>query len=128
MSDLPCVLLADDDPAVQVSLAMAFSALGWETVAARSAEETLAKLKERRYDLIIFDLRMPDMNGLDLIRLIQAENPNRSPVRFVFSGYVTKADRTALLAEGIQAILQKPLQLRQLAEALKEHNLPCKKL
>jgi DNA-binding NtrC family response regulator len=68
----PTVLVVDDDQDHNRALAKIFERAGYRVRTAEDGREALMVLTERPYDLIITDLKMPHMNGLDLLRSIRA--------------------------------------------------------
>lgn len=69
------ILLVDDQKSLRRSLSLMLQAAGFETGEAESGEEALAHLGEQRYDLVITDLRMEGMSGIDLLREIKRVQP-----------------------------------------------------
>lgn len=76
------VLLVDDHVPVLRFLAVAFSANGCEVATAASAEDALDLLSDRSFDLVVSDIKMPGMSGLDLLREVKGKDP-RTPVVLV---------------------------------------------
>ncbi len=72
----PTVLVVDDNAEHGQALAKIFERAGYRVSTAGDGEEALKVLVERPFDLILTDLRMPRMNGLDLLRNIRALNPD----------------------------------------------------
>jgi DNA-binding NtrC family response regulator len=70
------VLVVDDNAEHGQALAKIFERAGYRVSTAGDGEEALRALVERPFDLILTDLRMPRMNGLDLLRNIRALNPD----------------------------------------------------
>lgn len=70
------VLLVDDDAAVLRSLTQALSHLGAKPQGAASAEEALAKLVENPTDVILSDIRMPGLDGIELLKLVRERTPS----------------------------------------------------
>jgi len=107
------LLLIDDDPGlIEAQVGHALGPLGVEIDVARCGEEGLARLPERPADVILLDVRLPDLSGLEVyqrIRLIDA----RIPVIFITS---TTAADTAIEAmqQGAYDYLFKPLDPQQL--------------
>lgn len=72
---MPTVLVVDDDQDHGRALAKIFERAGYRVGTAGDGQEALRILTERPFDLVITDLRMPRMNGLDLLRNIRAMSP-----------------------------------------------------
>ena len=65
------ILIVDDDPQIRRVLRTALIAHGYEIDSARSGEEALVKLRDARFDLVILDVNMPGMSGLEVCRWIR---------------------------------------------------------
>lgn len=72
---LPCILIVDDDDLVRKVLARVLSRNGCEVVTAGSGDEALAVLAFRPVQLVVSDLRMPSMTGLELMAQVQKRWP-----------------------------------------------------
>jgi CheY-like chemotaxis protein len=62
-----CILVVDDEPLVAAVLADTLMVIGYEVETAKNGREALEKIAARSYDLIVSDLRMPELDGMDLI-------------------------------------------------------------
>ncbi|MDH3711416.1 MAG: sigma-54 dependent transcriptional regulator [Cyclobacteriaceae bacterium] len=69
------ILIVDDDPAFCLMLSTFLEKNGFETNRALTAKECLAAVKKDSYDLILTDLRLPDLTGIDLLQTVKEENP-----------------------------------------------------
>ena len=89
----PTVLVVDDDRDHNQALAKIFERAGYRVGTAGDGQEALRVLTERPFDLVITDLRMPRMNGLDLLRTIRTMSPH-VPVLIVtaFGEWTTYVD------------------------------------
>jgi DNA-binding NtrC family response regulator len=106
------ILLVDDDARVLESLQRVLSRTGASVTTAESAEGALAKLSALRPDLIISDVRMPGMSGLDLLALVRERAPE---VDFVLmTAYEDLATVAGAMQGGAADFLVKPLDLHQL--------------
>ncbi len=110
-------LVVDDEEGVREVLAEALAAWGWEVVQAASGEEGLARLREKRFDVAIVDLRMPGLDGPGL--WTRAREEGIAPDRFIFStGDAAGADVRSFLEKANATVLHKPFTLLSLREAL----------
>jgi two-component system KDP operon response regulator KdpE len=66
------IMVVDDDPQIRRVLRTALVAQGYEIVVARNGEEALEKLRDEKLDLVILDMNMPGMNGLETCRMIRS--------------------------------------------------------
>jgi CheY-like chemotaxis protein/nitrogen-specific signal transduction histidine kinase len=115
---VPSVLIADDNEAnIRV---MTDLLQGWQcrVLVARTGVEAVQQTKEERPDLILMDIQMPEMNGLDAIRLIRAE-PQSSRIPIVaLTALAMPGDREQCLAAGADDYISKPIQIERLTEVL----------
>src|SRR5262245_20039880 len=66
-----CVLVVEDDDAIGTALSTVLATAGYDVVRCRSGEAALAAVEERRPDLVLLDLGLPDMDGVDLCRRLR---------------------------------------------------------
>ena len=72
--DYPSLLITDDDAEFRDTLQSVFEARGYKTVLARDGEEALEVLQDREIHLALFDLHMPGLSGLDVLRVAKGLN------------------------------------------------------
>jgi len=101
------ILVIDDEPVVRESLAVYLSDSGFKVDTARSGDEGLALFRNTHPDLVICDLRMPLVDGLDVLKSINSESPE-TPV-IVVSGQGSMNDVVTALRNGAVDYLFKPL-------------------
>src|SRR4029077_16131895 len=80
MTPLTSVLIVDDEPAVRDLMSRWVSAMGLRPQTAGSADEALARLRTRRYDLAVIDVMMPGHDGLWLANEVQRDHPHTAVV------------------------------------------------
>jgi DNA-binding response OmpR family regulator len=102
----PLILIVDDEPAVLEGLRLAFEDTNWHAEVATSAATGLARFRDKRPDLILVDKNLPDMNGVELIRKIRAEDGDVRIIMITGFPSLGSAIETANL--GIDAYLGKP--------------------
>lgn len=107
MSALRKVLVVDDDPVVGTSYNRVLSNKGYAVITAHDAAEALEQLRREEVDLVVTDIKMPGMDGLQLAEAVKARRP-WTPVVIV-TGYGTQADEARARAAGVSAFLHKPL-------------------
>ena len=99
MSALHKVLVVDDDPVVGKSFDRVLSSKGYVVTTAENAHEALERLRGGEYDLIVTDIRMPGMDGLELAETVRNRRP-WTPV-LIITGYGTEADEKRARAAGV---------------------------
>ncbi len=113
--DLPKVLIADDDRMTRKLVSSHVEALGHCAIESSSGQVALTILKDNpNIDLLITDVEMPDMNGLDLVAHLRAHDIYDGVEIIVISGLATPNQIAELLALGISMFMAKPLQIEDL--------------
>jgi two-component system response regulator YesN len=115
------VMIVDDEPAIREGLTtiMDWDALGFRVAdTAGSGREALAKLEQAQPDLIIMDIRLPGMNGLDVIRKIKEEAAGTSHHFLILSGYADFEYARQAISIGADGYLLKPVDEDEMAEEL----------
>src|SRR2546422_108356 len=106
------ILVVDDEAAILRLLKEALTQWGYQVTGASSAAEALQALRGDMFDAVITDIRMPDMNGLELLKEIKRHDESVEVV--VMTGYPTIASAVEALKEGAFDYLSKPLLLDEL--------------
>jgi signal transduction histidine kinase/DNA-binding NarL/FixJ family response regulator len=103
------VLIADDVPGNRAMLVDLLKPLGFDTREACHGEEVLAVLRERPADLVLMDMSMPGMDGVEAMRRIRAHEPWRGMPIVAVSANASEVDKAQCIAAGANAFLPKPL-------------------
>ena len=106
------VLVVDDEPALREICEEALGGAGYAVTQAADGEEALGCLAERGYDLVISDLRMPSMNGQDLLSQIRQRNIDADFL--VITGYGTTETAVDLMKNGAADYIAKPFDIKHL--------------
>jgi len=116
------ILITEDSPTMRSLLAAAIEAMdGYRVIEASSGFDALRLLPRERVDLIITDINMPDINGLELISYVR-DNPNyRSIPLFIISTEGSDRDRERGLSLGADEYLVKPFQPEQLQRLIRDY-------
>jgi two-component system response regulator AtoC len=102
------VLVVDDDASMRHLLSLILADHGYEARAVGSAEDALRELAARDYDLVLTDVRMPGMGGLELLRRVQATDPARLVI--VMSAYGSKEAALEAMKAGAYDYISKPFR------------------
>ncbi|MFZ5850566.1 MAG: response regulator transcription factor [Actinomycetota bacterium] len=111
------ILVVDDDPAVRDSLRRALTFNGYDVTVAEDGQAALAQIAARRPDLVVLDVMMPRLDGLETCRLLRSTG-NDLPV-LVLTARDAVADRVAGLDAGADDYLPKPFALEELLARLR---------
>jgi GTP diphosphokinase / guanosine-3',5'-bis(diphosphate) 3'-diphosphatase len=113
----PNILVVDDDPLNQRLMDMNLEHLGCRVSLVNNGLEAITALQTHPYDLVLMDLDMPEMDGLDTIRAIRAHGMRHIPI-IVCSGYVEEVTISRCKSAGANDYLTKPLQSQELLATL----------
>ena len=110
------VLVAEDNPQNQKIIVRMVHSFGCRVDAVANGWEVVEAVQRRRYDVVLMDIRMPDMNGLDATRLIRQQLPlDQQPRIYALTAGIGPDERQACYDVGMDGFLAKPLVLEQLA-------------
>jgi len=104
--DPPKVLVIDDEEIARISCQRVLKREGIEVTLAGSGREGLDILMRERHDLVLVDLKMPEMDGVEVARRIRDYDPNI--VTIIITGYATIESAVAVMKEGAYDYLPKP--------------------
>ncbi len=112
------ILLAEDDRNLSRSIDILLTLEGYQVIAVYNGEEALNKLLKQRYDMLITDIVMPNMNGIELVKKIRLINPT-IPILIV-SGRLNDALEQELWALNVTRILHKPIKPNEFRQTVDE--------
>ena len=112
-----CVLIVDDEPAIRRLLRTSLTAQGYETIDAETGEQALAALSKNRVDVVVLDLGLPDIDGLDVLKRIR-EAASALPV-VVLSSRGDEAGKVKALDLGADDYVTKPFGMDELLARLR---------
>jgi two-component system response regulator GlrR len=122
------ILVVDDDPNILEVLSMRLESSGFEPAKVKSAEEALKKLKEEKFDLVLTDLRMAGMDGMDLLEEARKMDADMPVIILTAHGSIPNA--VEAMQKGAFSYLTKPFEDRELTihieRALEKRNLQKK--
>jgi DNA-binding NtrC family response regulator len=110
------ILVVDDEPNLRATLAATIELDGFEVIEARDAAEALAITAAQRFDLVLTDIRMPGMNGVELFRALRRRG-GTMPV-LLMTGFAVEQLVTEALEEGVFTVLHKPFDVSQVIRTL----------
>jgi len=104
------ILLVDDEESLRITLAANLELEGYEVVEAGSGEEALRLAETEAFDLVLSDIRMPGMNGVDLFRALKARRPMVPCI--LMSAFSLEELVASALSEGVFTLLSKPFDIQ----------------
>ncbi len=112
------ILLAEDNPVNQKVALRMLERIGFSAEVANNGVEALAALEQKRYDVILMDMQMPEMDGLEATRQIVAKYPEPDrPYIIALTANAMQGDRERCLAAGMNDYISKPIRMEDLHEA-----------
>lgn len=103
------ILIVDDDEMIGKTLKDIFTVKGFSANVVHNGNDAIAALENNQYHLVLSDIKMPGLNGVELYREIKARQPNLPVV--LMTAYATTSLIQEGLDEGVIAVLKKPLDL-----------------
>jgi PAS domain S-box-containing protein len=114
------VLLVEDSLISQVYMDHLLRREGHRPVLAPDGASALSALAKERFDVVLTDIEMPDMDGLEVLRRIREGNgPNAKVPVIALTAYAMKGDRERFLADGIDGYVAKPVELEEFRAELR---------
>lgn len=110
------ILIVDDNPNMSVLLSDILEIFDFQGIHASDGSDALDQLRQGRYDMVFTDLRMPNMDGHDLLKAIKAEHPSMPVV--VVTGYSGADTRDEVLSEKADGFLSKPFKVNDIQSLL----------
>lgn len=107
-------LIVDDEPDIRELLELTLSRMDIETFTAANVESAMVSLQQERFDLCITDMNLPDGNGIDLVKYIQANYPNTPTA--VLTAYGSMDTAITALKAGAFDFVSKPVDLQRLRD------------
>jgi len=111
------ILVVDDEPAARLSLAELLSLEGYEVSAVASGEEAVGLLSERSFDLAIVDLKMPGMDGLEVVDVLQRQSADT--VIIMLTAHGTLETAVQAMRQGAHDYLLKPANVNEIMASVK---------
>lgn len=118
------VLVVDDNPITQKVIRLTLEAEGYEVVLAPDGRSALSLAATHPPDLILQDLRLPDIEGLDLVRRLRALPEVADAPIVAFSGFAPKMEEAKSLNVGFTDFLFKPVEPGRLLDLVRRHAPP----
>ena len=111
------ILVLEDDPDMREALGEALTEDGYLVVLARRGEEAVKLSSQEEFDLVVSDIKMPGMDGLEAVEQIQGHQPGMKSV--IVSGYCTEQDSLRAEQLGVSEVINKPFVLDDLLHRIR---------
>jgi len=110
------ILVVDDEPILRETLAEALDADGFQVVTAADGREALARFREHHPDLVVLDLMLPELSGIEVCRIIRRESG--API-LMLTAKSSEVDKVVGLELGADDYVTKPFSLRELTARIR---------
>jgi len=114
----PHILVMEDNLNVAKGLEMVLNEEGYTVNLAGTGELAMEAFRQKRFDLLVADLRLPDIDGMEVIRKVKEQKPETEVI--VITGYGTTAKAVAAMKLGVHDFLPKPFTEDQIKTAIEE--------
>lgn len=119
------ILLVEDNPVNQKVALWMLERMGYRVDVVANGAEALVTLKGQTYDVVLMDIQMPEMDGMETTRHIRQHLSSQDqPQIWAMTAHALRGDRENFLAAGMDGYLSKPVRIEELVEAL----LSCRQL
>jgi len=134
MAMVPKMLIIDDEPLMRITLQDSLVGEGYEVVAAETGRKGVDLLRKNQWDIIITDLKLPDLEGIEILKEAKSLNPSTEVILITAYGSIDSA--VSAMKEGASDYLTKPFSMDELLliikrllrmKQLEEENLSLKK-
>ncbi|MGI8838581.1 MAG: GAF domain-containing protein [Pyrinomonadaceae bacterium] len=112
------ILIVEDQPDTLEMLAATFRTRGFETIACESASEALECVDRQQFDILISDIAMPEMDGLQLIRDLRSRPGLATVPAIALTGYASQTEAKSAISAGFDLHLSKPIDPGDLMAAV----------
>jgi CheY-like chemotaxis protein len=120
MTGTRLVLVADDEEDILLLVSTIIERAGHEVVSVRDGAQALAAISDRRPDLVVLDISMPEVDGLEVLRRLRADRETKELPVLLLSAQAQEADVRRGFDTGASAYVRKPFSPNELAQRVAE--------
>ncbi|MEM3442609.1 MAG: response regulator [Candidatus Bathyarchaeia archaeon] len=118
MGESARILIVDDDENIRKVLATILEEEGYAVETAETAQKAIEKTKKKFYNLALIDIRLPDMEGIELLTKIRDSVPRMRKI--IITGYPTLQNAIEAVNRGADAYIVKPFDVEKVLQTIKE--------
>jgi CheY-like chemotaxis protein len=115
------ILIVDDNPVNLKLVRILLASEGYDVQTAADAEEALRMLRQSRPAMILMDIQLPGIDGLELTRRLKADPATRDIRILGLTAYAMKGDEEKILAAGCDGYIAKPIDTRSLPSVIESY-------
>ncbi len=112
------ILIVDDDEQALETLSDILQERGFYTETAKTGKEALAKAEERFFNVVLLDMKLPDITGIEVLQTLTGKQP--SPIAIIMTAYATTQNAVDAMNLGANAYIIKPIDQETLFRTIKE--------
>ncbi len=113
------ILVVDDDESIREVFKMNLETHGHIVETAATGKEAIDKISSEFYNLALIDIRLPDMDGIDILSAIEDTNPTL--IKIIVTGFPSKKNAIDAVNKGANGYLLKPVNMDKLLEVVEKH-------
>jgi len=117
MSSVANILLTDDEPAILKTLSAAIEDMGHRVTTAANGKEALTLIRKQPCDIVIADIKLPDISGLEILEMAKELNPETAVI--MITGHASLETAVNSINEGAYAYVLKPVDMNELETIIK---------
>jgi CheY-like chemotaxis protein len=118
------ILVVEDDPDIMRILTHALTAVGHEVVPAFGGEDAIRKVKAQKFDIVLTDLAMPKVSGVEVIQTIKSDAATRHIPVLAVTAHVWDGIAQSAGQVGCDGYISKPFSMKQLVQEVQKHLKP----
>ncbi|MBN1869998.1 MAG: response regulator [Candidatus Omnitrophica bacterium] len=118
------ILVIDDEALVTESLKKLLKKSGYDAEVAKNGAEAMQKIEKSDFDLIVSDIRMPDINGIEIIKRIRQhlqQNKKKAVPEILITGYASKEHMDEAKALNVADYIYKPFNIRDFLDIIRKN-------
>ncbi len=115
------ILIVEDDPKNLILFRDLLQVNGYETIEANNGKQGVELARVQKPDLILMDMQMPEMDGLEATRIIKADATTSNIPVIAITSYAMKGDEEKILEAGCDGYLAKPIDIKELLKEVNEY-------
>ncbi|HGE69426.1 TPA: response regulator [Candidatus Poribacteria bacterium] len=121
------VLVVEDNDKNRKLVKIILEANKYEVIEAVTAEESLKYLQDNKPDVILLDIQLPNLGGIELVKMLKNRQDTKDIPIIAVTAYAMKGDKERILSAGCDAYISKPIDTRQLPliveDVIKKHEI-----
>jgi DNA-binding NtrC family response regulator len=113
------ILIVDDDETIRKSISTALDEKGYLAETAENGRTAIRKSEKKVYNLALIDVRLPDMDGVQLLTSLKETTPKM--VKIIITGYPSLQNAVEAVNKGADGYIVKPIKMEELLTMIEEH-------